>query len=70
MTELHVLRVFLGPGGGGGNPLGVFLDDRWNRYHLAVILLTAQPSQKGTLQQVGVEPVRFGTTVLARNGYA
>ena len=26
MTELHVLRVFLGPGGGGGNPLGVFLD--------------------------------------------
>jgi len=26
MTELHVLRVFLGPDGGGGNPLGVFLD--------------------------------------------
>jgi PhzF family phenazine biosynthesis protein len=25
MTELHVLRVFLGPGGTGGNPLGVFL---------------------------------------------
>ena len=25
MTELHVLRVFLGPDGGGGNPLGVFL---------------------------------------------
>jgi predicted PhzF superfamily epimerase YddE/YHI9 len=26
VTELHVLRVFLGPDGGGGNPLGVFLD--------------------------------------------
>lgn len=26
MTDLHVLRVFLGPDGGGGNPLGVFLD--------------------------------------------
>jgi predicted PhzF superfamily epimerase YddE/YHI9 len=26
MTELHVVRVFLGPAGGGGNPLGVFLD--------------------------------------------
>lgn len=26
MTELHVLRVFLGPDGLGGNPLGVFLD--------------------------------------------
>jgi predicted PhzF superfamily epimerase YddE/YHI9 len=26
VTELHVLRVFMGPDGGGGNPLGVFLD--------------------------------------------
>ncbi len=26
MTTLHVLRVFLGPGGDGGNPLGVFLE--------------------------------------------
>ena len=26
MTELHVLRVFLGPEGSGGNPLGVFVD--------------------------------------------
>jgi predicted PhzF superfamily epimerase YddE/YHI9 len=26
VTELQVLRVFLGPDGGGGNPLGVFLD--------------------------------------------
>jgi predicted PhzF superfamily epimerase YddE/YHI9 len=25
MPELHVLRVFCGEGGGGGNPLGVFL---------------------------------------------
>jgi len=26
VTELHVLRVFVGPDGCGGNPLGVFLD--------------------------------------------
>lgn len=26
MTTLHVLRVFVGPDGAGGNPLGVFLD--------------------------------------------
>ncbi|MBA2443757.1 MAG: PhzF family phenazine biosynthesis protein [Nocardioidaceae bacterium] len=26
MTTLHVVRVFVGPGGRGGNPLGVFLD--------------------------------------------
>jgi predicted PhzF superfamily epimerase YddE/YHI9 len=26
LTELHVLRVFVGPDGRGGNPLGVFLD--------------------------------------------
>lgn len=26
MSVLHVLRVFLGRGGGGGNPLGVFVD--------------------------------------------
>lgn len=26
MTVLHVVRVFIGPDGGGGNPLGVFVD--------------------------------------------
>ncbi len=26
MTVLHVLRVFIGPDGGGGNPLGVFVE--------------------------------------------
>ena len=26
MTTLHVVKVFVGPGGTGGNPLGVFLD--------------------------------------------
>jgi predicted PhzF superfamily epimerase YddE/YHI9 len=26
MAELHVLRVFCAPSGGGGNPLGVFVD--------------------------------------------
>ena len=26
MAELHVLRVFIGPDGRGGNALGVFLD--------------------------------------------
>lgn len=28
MSQLHVVRVFLGPDGGGGNPLGVFIDGR------------------------------------------
>ena len=28
MSTLHVLRVFIGPGDTGGNPLGVFLDGR------------------------------------------
>ncbi len=28
MTELHVVRVFVGPGGNGGNELGVFLDGK------------------------------------------
>lgn len=28
MPELHVVRVFCGSDGGGGNPLGVFLDGR------------------------------------------
>jgi predicted PhzF superfamily epimerase YddE/YHI9 len=27
-TDLHILRVFIGPDGRGGNPLGVFLDGR------------------------------------------
>lgn len=27
MTVLHVLRVFMGPDGSGGNPLGVFVDE-------------------------------------------
>src|SRR5918998_6514456 len=26
MPKLHVLKVFVGDGGAGGNPLGVFLD--------------------------------------------
>jgi hypothetical protein len=28
MATLHVLKVFVGEGGAGGNPLGVFLDRR------------------------------------------
>ena len=28
MPELHLVRVFIGPGGSGGNPLAVFLDGR------------------------------------------
>ena len=31
LTELHVLRVFIGPDGRGGNPLGVFVDARPSR---------------------------------------
>ena len=35
-----------------------------------MIPLAAQPSQKGSFQEVGIKPVRFGTTMLARHGDA
>jgi hypothetical protein len=36
----------------------------------AQITLAAQPAEKGAFEQLGVEPVGLGTSVLARYGYA
>ena len=38
-------------------PLGIFVFDCWDRHHLAVITLPAQPAEKGAFEQIGVEPV-------------
>jgi hypothetical protein len=35
-----------------------------------VVRLAAQPAEKRALQQLGVEPVRFGPPVFARDGDA
>ena len=51
-------------------PLGIFLLDRRDRHHLAVITLAAQPAEKGAFEQLGVEPVGLGAPVFARYGYA
>ena len=36
-------------------PLGIFVFDCWDRHHLAVITLPAQPAEKGAFEQIGVE---------------
>src|SRR5262249_399904 len=51
-------------------PLGIFVLARRDRHHLAVITLAAQPAEKGAFEQLGVEPVGLGASVLARYGYA
>src|SRR5262249_7655452 len=51
-------------------PLGIFVLARRDRYHLAVITLAAQPADKGAFEQLGVEPVGLGASVLARYSYA
>src|ERR1700738_2383884 len=38
-------------------PLGIFVLGCRDRHHLAVITLTAQPADKGTFEQPGVETV-------------
>ena len=51
-------------------PLGILVLARRDRHHLAVITLTTQPTEKGAFEQLGVEPVGLGASVLARYGYA
>src|SRR5262245_60248011 len=41
-------------------PLAIFLLDCRDRDHLAVVTLAAQPAEKGTFEQLGVEPVGLG----------
>ena len=50
-------------------PLGIFVLDRRDRHHLAVITLAAQPAEKGAFEQLGIETVSLGAPVLARYGY-
>jgi predicted PhzF superfamily epimerase YddE/YHI9 len=61
MTELTVLRVFLGPDGRGGNPLGVFLDGG------AVPLAERLPvaADLGFSETVFVDSVEGGTARIA-----
>ena len=61
MTDLHVLRVFLGPDGGGGNPLGVFLDGG----AIAPELRQGVAHELGFSETVFVDEVDEGTARLA-----
>src|SRR5262249_1108488 len=50
--------------------LGILLGKRWDRRHLAVLPLAAQPAEKGAFQARGVHPVRLRTAVLPRHRHA
>lgn len=54
MAELHVLEVFVGPDGCGGNPLGIFLDGRAIRERQAVA------TRLGFSETVFVDDLRTG----------
>ncbi len=60
MTDLHVLRVFLGPAG-GGNPLGVFLDGG----AIAAELRPAVAHELGFSETVFVDEVADGSARIA-----
>jgi hypothetical protein len=49
-------------------PLGIFLFRRRDLCHAAMARLAAQPAEKGTLQQLGIEPIRLRPAMLARHG--
>jgi hypothetical protein len=44
---------------------GIFLLYRWDRRHLAVLPLAAQPSENGVFELFGIEPVGLRAAVLA-----
>src|SRR4029453_7766534 len=46
---------------------GIFILDGRDRHRLAVITLAPQPAQKGTLQELGIEPVGLGAPVFPRH---
>src|SRR5215510_4873087 len=50
--------------------LGILLRKRWNRCHLAVLPLAAQPTEKGAFQALGVQSVGLRTSVLPRHRHA
>ena len=45
-------------------PLAIFVCECWDRDHLAVIALAAQPAQKGAFEQLGVEPIGLGAPAI------
>src|SRR6516165_2893383 len=47
-------------------PLGVLFGNRWHARHGAVTPFATQPSQEPALQQLGVEPVGFGSAMFPR----
>jgi hypothetical protein len=49
---------------------GIFIPDCRDCDHLAVIRFAAQPTEKGTLEQLGVETVGLGAPVFTRYRYA
>src|SRR4029077_9461309 len=51
-------------------PLGILVLHCRDIDHLAVIALTAQPAEKGALEQLGVETIGLGAPVFARYRYA
>src|ERR1700704_4725981 len=50
-------------------PLGILVLHCRDLDHLAVITLTAQPTEKGAFEQLGVEAIGLGAPVFARYGY-
>ena len=52
-----------------GSP-GILLRDGRDRGHFAMFPLAAQPAKKGSLQELGVEPVGLGAPVLAWHRHA
>src|SRR5262245_31413921 len=50
-------------------PFGIFVFYCWDRDHLAVIALAAQPAEKGAFEQLGVETIGLRPPMLARHRY-
>jgi hypothetical protein len=48
----------------------IFLLQRWDRRHAAVLLFPTQPAEEGTLQQCDIQPIGLRTPVLSRHRYA
>lgn len=65
MTQLHVLKVFVGDDGRGGNPLGVFLDARaWDAEKRQRIATELGFSETVFVRDVGRAEVRIHTPAI------
>src|SRR5262249_40930504 len=49
-------------------PLGILLRKRRDHHHLAVVPFPTQPAEKGTFEELCVEPVGLGAPVLTWHG--